>query len=124
MRESSQKLSIRSDYVLVERGRGYTVSVDEQAKLLMELAQYCEEVDCRKVLVLGDDTQVGLGPLDIYELGKEIAKHHLQIAVVESHDASSDDVSFLETVAGNRGGPIQFFADQDEAKTWLGVSSR
>ena len=105
MGKSSQELSLQSDYVHVERRRGYEVSIEEQAELLQELAQYCDEVDCRKGLILGESTKVDLGPLDIYELGKEIAKYDLQIVV-----------------AGNRGGPGQFFADQDEARAWLRVN--
>jgi len=62
--------------------------------------------------------------LDIYELGKEIARRHLQIAVVGSHDASSDDVHFLETVDSNRGGVILFFGYQDDANAWLRVTNQ
>ena len=44
------------------------------------------------------------------------------MAIVESHDASIDDVKFLETVAQNRGGPLKFFDTEIAAKDWLGVS--
>jgi len=47
------------------------------------------------------------------------AKIRLQIAVVESHDASKDDGRFLETVVFNRGGPLQFFDTEDKARDWL-----
>jgi hypothetical protein len=122
MHNSDQKISLQSGFVLVERPRGFEISLADQGEMLLELARYCDQADCRKVLVLGEETKVGLGPLDIYALGKEIANHHLQIAVVESHDASGEDVRFLETVASNRGGPIRFFRDQVEAKDWLHVA--
>ena len=59
--------------------------------------------------------------VDIFNLGQEIANLGLRIAVVESHNASNKDVKFLETVVKNRGGPIQFFDNEQDAKDWLGI---
>ncbi len=61
------------------------------------------------MLVLGAKTKFKLALLEIYDLGSEIANLHLQIAMVESHDASDEDVSFLENIVANRGGPVRFF---------------
>ena len=84
-----------------------------------ELSTYCDEAGCRKVLLLGSKTTVNLSVVDLYELGTKIAGLRLQIAIVESHDASDDDESFFEAVALNRGGPIQFFNTEEEAQHWL-----
>lgn len=70
----------------------------------------------------GKGTRVDLNALDIYELGEIIARHHLQIALVENHDAAEEDVSFLQYVSGNRGCPLRFFDTEEEAQKWLGVS--
>ena len=121
MQNMAQEMTVQSGYVLVERPDDFEVVLEEQSEMLAELARLCACADCRKVLIRGHDTKVDLAPLDIYELGKQIAKHHLQIAVVESHNASSDDVNFLKTVAQNRGGPISFFDDEESAKLWLQV---
>ena len=59
---------------------------------------------------------------DIYDLGSELAGMQLQIAMAESHDASDEDVSFLENVAANRGGSNCFFDTEKEARDWLGIS--
>jgi hypothetical protein len=59
---------------------------------------------------------------DIYDLGSELAGMQLPIAMAESHDASDEDVSFLENVVANRGEPIRFFDTEREAKDWLGIS--
>ncbi len=87
--------------------------------MLSELSAVCKESGCRKVLILGPKTHVSLETMDIYDLGDQIAATRLQIAIVESHDASDDDENFLETVVFNRGGPLQFFVDEEEAKNWL-----
>ena len=63
-----------------------------------------------------------LGTYGVFELGREIAKSGLRIAVVESHDAPNENVRFLENVATNRGGPIQFFDNEQHAKDWLGIT--
>ncbi len=115
------KISIQPGYVLVERPQDYKVVLNEQSARLMEISAACKEASCRKVLILGPRTKVRLTTSDIYNLGKEIAKLGLQIAVAESHDASIGKVKFLENVVGNRGVPIQFFDNEQDAKVWLGI---
>ena len=122
MSRPDYKMSIQDGYVLVERPEGYEVVANALPAMLMELSAFCKTSGCQKVLVLGPKTKVHLALMDIYDLGSEIANLHLQIAMVESHDASGEDVSFLENVVANRGGPIRFFDSANEAKEWLGVS--
>ncbi len=122
MGNSDLRISIQPGFVLVERPDNYEVVLGEQPAALMELSALCKEAGCQKVLILGPNTKVSLSLLDIYELGEEIADSHLHIAIAESHDASRDDEAFLETVVFNRGGPLQFFDSEKEAKSWLGVS--
>ncbi len=121
MGNSEQTISIQPGYVLVERPLDYEVVWNEQPARLMEISAFCKQAGFRKVLVLGPRTRVRLSTLDIFNLGEQLAKLGVQVAVVESHDASSEDVTFLENVATNRGGPIQFFDDQRDAKNWLGI---
>ncbi len=122
MGTSEQTISIQPGYLLVERPHGYKVVLSEQPAEFMKISAACREAGCRKVLILGQKTRVSLSTLDIYELGEKITKMGLQTAIVESHDASSDDVGFLETVVFNRGGTIQFFDNEQDAKNWLEVS--
>lgn len=117
----NHKISSQPGYVLVERAEDYEVILHEQPRQLREMSAFCKTAGCRKVLILGPNTKVRLSGLEVFELGKEIAKTDLQIAVVESHDAPDVDVNFLETVALNRGGLIRFFDTDTEAKSWLGV---
>lgn len=122
MSQTENKISIRPGYVLVERPTGYEISLRDQPEMLAELAGTCEDAGCRKVLILGPKTKVDLTVMDIYDLGAQIAALNLRIAIVETHDASDEDVSFLETVTFNRSGPIQFFDAETEASDWLGIS--
>ncbi len=121
MGTSKQRISLQSGYLLVERPQDYEVVWSEQPARLMEMSAACKEAGCRKVLILGPRTKVRLSVSDIFDLGKEIAKLGLRIAVVELHDASNEDVELLENVAMNRGGPIQFFDNEQDAKDWLGI---
>ena len=118
---SSYRTSIQPGYVLVERPVGYEVVSSEQPAMLMEISTFCNEAACRKVLIIGPKTKVSLTVADIYSLGAEAANLRLQVALVESHDASKEDVNFLETVMRNRGGSIQFFETEREAKDWLAI---
>ena len=112
-------VSLRSGYVLVERRPGYRVVLSEMPAFLREISAFCDEARCRKVLLVGPSTSVDLSTLDLYDLGEQIAGSRLQIAIVESHDASDEDETFLETVVFNRGGPLQFFATAEDAEHWL-----
>lgn len=76
--------------------------------MLAQMSGFCKEADCRKVLIIGPKTKINLGVGDIHDLGIEIAKLHLQIAIVESHDATNEDTQFLENVMWNRGSSMQF----------------
>ena len=118
---SDYKISMKPSYVLVERPPGYEVVLSDQAAMLTEVSTICEAAGCKKVLILGRETKVKLTVADIHLFGTEAAKLRLQVAVVESHDASNADVRFLETVMWNRGGSIQFFDAEKEAKDWLEV---
>jgi len=122
MQGSGYELSIQNGYVLVERARHYTVTLDEQPAALEELLAACKQAKTQNVLVLGPDTRVDLSTFDILELGGQIANSFLKIAVVEKHDASNEDVDFLENVAWNRGGLIQFFDSRKAAENWLCAS--
>ena len=122
MGNSEQKISIQPGYVLIERSHDYEVVWSEQPAMMMEMSAVCKEAGCHKVLILGPRTKVKLSTSEIYILGEEIAKLSLQIAVVESHDASSENVLFLENVVSNRGIPIQFFDNEQYAKDWLKIS--
>lgn len=112
MNSPDYQISRRSGYVLVQRSPDYTVVLSEMPAFLREVSAFCEEAHCRKVMVLGPRTNVGLSTLDLYDLGEQIARSRLQIAMVETHDASDEDEAFLETVVFNRGGPLQFFASE------------
>ena len=116
------KMSIQPGYVLVERPRDYDVVMTQPAEMLMELSTFCKAAACGKVLILGLDTKVKLSKSDIVDLGTEISKLNLQIAVAESHDASDEEVNLLENEAGERGGSIRFFDSEPAAKDWLRIS--
>ena len=119
MDNSGYKISIQSDYVLVERHQNYEVNVNVEPAMLMELSSVCQEADCRNALILGPRTKVNLSTFDILDLGQKIAELGLRIAIVESHDALTEDVNFLENAVWNRGGHIRFFDSEMEAKYWL-----
>ena len=122
MNVEDSKFSVQPEYLVVQRPPNYVVNLRDQAAELEGISAACKAADRRKVLILGSDTGVRLSFTDIYDLGEEIARLGLRIAVVEDHDASDEDVDFLETVALNRGGSLRFFNAERDAKDWLGVA--
>jgi hypothetical protein len=117
MNALNYKMSIQPDYVLIERPRDFEVESTRLPEMLTELSAFCKAADRRKVLVLGPDTKVKLSEADIVNLGAELAKINMQMAIVESHDASDEDVNLLENEAGERGGSVRFFDTESAART-------
>jgi len=122
MSNPNYKISMQEGYVLLERQAGSTVVIGDQPAMQAELLGICKQASCRNVIITGSDVKIDLSTLDLLELGNEIANSGLRIAVVESHDATADDVRFLENVAWNRGGVIEFFETEDAAREWLGIA--
>ncbi len=118
---SKYQISIQSGYVLVEDPSDYEVVLSEQPAKLQAISSACSEVGYRKVLIRGTSAKSNLTVIDFYEFGNEVARMKMQIAIVTSLDASKADVKFLENVATNRGSPLRFFDDEQDAKDWLGV---
>ena len=121
MGKSEYVISLQPGHVLVERSEDSAVVWSQQPAMLREISAFCDEAGCRQVLIVGRQIRVKLSTIDIYELGQAIAKLGMLIAVVELHDASDEDVRFLEDVATSRGGPLRFFDTVQDAKNWLGV---
>ena len=121
MSESEYKISIQSGYVLVEDPPDYDVVWDEQPAKLQAMSAACSEVGCNKVLIRGSKANVKLTTAEVFALGEEVAKLNLMVAVVTQHDASKETEKFLENVAKNRGPPVRFFDNEQDARDWLGV---
>ncbi len=121
MTEKNYTLSVHDDHVYVERAPNAEVAMADQKVMIEEIMQTCRETGCRNVIVAGAAVKVGLSTLDLLQIGNEVANARLRVAVVEDHDASTDDVSFLENVAWNRGGLIRFFDTDADARDWLGI---
>jgi hypothetical protein len=115
-------ISTQQNYVLVERLGFYEVDLNVVPVMLAEIAAACEKAGCSKVLLLGRETKVNLSPSQILRLAEQISESNLQIAVVESHDATHQEVSFLRAIVLTRGRPIQFFDSELDARKWLGIS--
>ena len=122
MTEKNYTISVQEDLLCVERIADTTVAMPDQAEMIQEILVTCRETGRRNVLVTGSGVKVSLSTLDLLQIGNEVANARLRVAVVESHDASADDVSFLENVAWNRGGLIRFFDSEPDAREWLGVT--
>ena len=121
MSDPEYAISIQPGYVLVETPPNYDVVWIEQPSKLQAISAACSEAGSRKVLLRGSNTNVKLTPSDIFALGEEIGELKLKIAIVQLHDASKRNERLLENVATNRGLPVRFFDNEQDAKDWLGV---
>jgi len=121
MADSQYVVSIQPGYVLVEDPPDYDVVLSEQAAKLQAISAACTQSGYKNVLVRGTQANVRLTPAEMFKFGESVAKLGIKAAIVNSHDASMEDEGFLETVATNRGSPIRFFDNEQDARDWLGV---
>ena len=121
MSDPEYEISIQSGYVLVEDPPDYDVVWIEQPSKLQAMSAACSEAGYRKVLIRGSKSNVKLTTAEFFALGEEVAKLDLMVAVVTRSDASKEMEKFLETVAANRGAPVRFFDNEQDARDWLGV---
>ena len=121
MSEPKYRISIQSGYVLVEDPPDYDVVWREQPAKLQAMSAACSEAGTRKVLIRGSRSKLKLSGAETFKLGEEVAKLSMMVAVVTQHDTSKATERFIENVATNRGVPVQFFDNEQDAKDWLGV---
>ncbi len=121
MPDPEYKISIQSGYVLVENPPDYDVVWIEQPPKLQAMSAACSEAGYNKVLIRGSKENVKLTTGQVFALGVEVAKLNLMVAVVTQHDASKETEKLLENVATNRGLPVRFFDNEQDARDWLGV---
>ncbi len=121
MPDPEYKISVQSGYVLVEDPPNYDVVWIEQPPKLQAISAACSKAGFRKVLLRGSNINVKLTTAEIFALGGEVAKLRLMVAIVQLHDASQEDERLLENTASNRGLPIRFFDNEQDARNWLGV---
>ena len=121
MSDPEYAISIQPGYVLVENPPDYDVVWIEQPPKLQAISAACSEAGYNKVLIRGSKENVKLTTWQVFALGEEIAKLKLMFAVVTQHDASKETEKLLENVATNRGLPVRFFNNEQDARDWLGV---
>ena len=121
MSDPEYAISIQPGYVLVDDPPDYEVIWSEQPAKMQAIFAACSEAGVRKVLIRGSNTHVKLTSSQMLGFGQEIAKLHLQIAILNLSDASVEDGRFISDVATNRGSRIRFFENEQEAKDWLKV---
>ena len=121
MSDAGYVISFQSGYVLVEDPPNYDAVWNEQRLKFQAISAACSEAGYTNVLIRGSQTNVKLTTAQIFALGQEIAKLKLTIAIVSRHGAAKEGERLLENAATNRGSPVRFFDNEQDARDWLGV---
>ncbi len=94
---------------------------------LQELRQECEARQCYNVLIEENLTGRRLETWDVYQIASEGATRNQGIFRAVAYvdlNAGGELMKFAETVANNRGVPLNVFATVAEAEKWLTGKSR
>jgi hypothetical protein len=115
-------VTVREDLEIIEvRSYGET-SKDELARSRKEVSDIMHEQGIRKVLVDARDLTTLPSTFPLFLFGKSFAEadilRTMMMAVVKSKKTTKD-VTFIETVARNRGVDMRIFDSMDAAIDWL-----
>ena len=99
-----------------------TNSLDNVVGYLKDLLRECEARQCYNVLIEEQLTGRRLETWDVYQIASDSSTHargvFRNVAYVDVN-ASGDLMKFAETVANNRGVPLNLFKTVAEAEQWL-----
>jgi hypothetical protein len=107
--------------LLIVNASGVDESLEEVQQYGMAVIGKAIEEDCRHVLCIETDLEYRLGTMDLFKSAEFIAANapHVARVVIVCNDQFTDDLSFWETVAANRGLLIRAFQNQADALQWL-----
>jgi hypothetical protein len=95
---------------------------------LKDLLRECEARQCYKVLIEENLTGRRLETWDVYQIASENSVHARgifhAIAYVDVNAGQGELMKFAETVANNRGVPMNLFTTVAEAEQWLAGKPR
>jgi hypothetical protein len=94
---------------------------------LKELVRECEARQCFNVLIEERLTGRRLETWDVYQIASDsatIARGVLRTVAYVDVNAGGELMKFAETVANNRGVPMNLFATVAEAEAWLAGKRR
>lgn len=114
------KFEHRAGYLYVY-GQAPKDSFEVSLGFWKEVAAYCKEKGCSKVLV-EEDFGTDNSMLDTYEImnqGQIVGLSGIRIAFVDRHPEQMNNNLFAETVARNRGIIGKVFSSIQEAEGWL-----
>ena len=102
-------------------------TIENVAGYLQDLLRECEARQCFNVLIEERLTGRRLETWDVYQIASDNSTYargvFRAIAYVDVN-AGGDLMKFAETVANNRGVPINLFSTVAEAETWLAGQPR
>ena len=102
-------------------------SVESVTGYLQELLRECEARQCYNVLIEERLTGRRLETWDVYQIASDSSAHARGVFNAVAYvdvNAGGDLMKFAETVANNRGVPMNVFSTVAEAEQWLAGKPR
>lgn len=108
-------------YVLIRHGTIGEVTGEKLGQFWRGLAAICDEVNCRRILLVGPDPGARPDTMSAFESGVEAARTVAgrSLAICWRGFKQDEQVDFFKTVAINRGARIEFFSETEAAREWL-----
>ena len=99
------------------------IRLTERLQCLEKAMGLCRDRDTKKIMVDLREHELEMSVLEMYNLGKTIAKSAAQeVKIAYVCDKEDLDNQFVETVARNQGAMIRSFMSLDDAFIWLNIT--
>jgi len=114
------------NYIHVIHSENFVITPQKMIKFWDELAEFCKQHNCKKVLSEGYVFRRKMTTVDAFESGNAAGKKilGLWLAGVFPEYKPDETTDFFKTVAKNRGVRIEFFQDREAALQWLNVAEQ
>ncbi|HBR56113.1 MAG TPA: hypothetical protein DEA22_01360 [Blastocatellia bacterium] len=108
-------------YVVIRHGSIGDGSGENLREFWNGLAAVCDEMNCRRILLVGPDPGIRIDTMFAFEAGVEAARNVAgrSLAICWRGFRHDEQADFFKTVAANRGARIEFFSETEAALEWL-----
>lgn len=122
--KSGYTFEFTGNYVHLNHSDDFVVNPQTIRRLWDDLAEFCNENGCKKVLAEGKVFKRKMTTVEAFESGNAVGKKilGLWLACVFPEYQPDETTDFFKTVAKNRGVRVEFFQNRQDALEWLNVN--
>ncbi len=95
------------------------ITLEDRRRNRKRIVEFCEHEGVKGVIIDGRDQESKMSIMETFSFGEEVPTEMRGIAIAIVYRPGDRALTFIDTVAANRGSTIKSFLYVDEAQAWL-----